>query len=223
MARGGEQALIFIISGPAGVGKTTLCRNLIARCGERFAIAVTATTRPPRQGEIAGRDYYFLDRQEFLHLLAKNAFCEHSTVHGQHLYGLTWAEVRRHIERGVDILLTVDVQGAAKLQRLAMDDATGYLNGRVVTIFLLPPADEELCSRILCRGPLDEGELERRMRSAHCEIELADCYDYAIPSGTAEETLCRMLNIHAAEKMRNRQGKTLPSTWCSNLPGRPLG
>ncbi|MDR3117254.1 MAG: 50S ribosome-binding GTPase [Puniceicoccales bacterium] len=196
--------LLFIISGPTGVGKTTLCRNLLARCGKKFAIAVTTTTRPPREGEVTGRDYYFVDRERFERMLAEDAFHEHSTVHGQHLYGLTKAEVQRHFDRCRDILLNADVQGATKLRRLAAEDSSGLLHGRVVTTFLLPPPEEELRDRVLRRGPMEREELERRIGSARGEVARASSYDYTIPAGTAEETLKNMLHIHAAEKMRNR-------------------
>lgn len=197
--------LIFIISGPAGAGKTTLCRNLVARCGERFAFAITTTTRPPRPGEVDGRDYFFIGREEFIRLLGEDAFFEHSTVHGVHLYGLTKGEVRRHCERGNDVLLTVDVQGARKLRQLSESDDGECLRDRVVTIFLLPPPVNELRERILRRGPVSAEEMERRIRSAHAEIGNAPFYDYTIPPDTADETLRNMLHICEAERMRNHR------------------
>jgi guanylate kinase len=196
--------LIFIISGPAGAGKTTLCRNLVARCGEFYTFAVTTTTRPPRPDEVDGRDYFFVDREEFSRLLTEDAFFEHSTVHGIHLYGLTKREVQQHCERGSNVLLTVDVQGAKKLHRLSIDGSDECLRGRVVTIFLLPPSMDELRARILRRGPVPADEMERRLHSARLEMESAPSYDYTIPPDTADETLRNMQHICAAEHMRNR-------------------
>ncbi|MDR3316474.1 MAG: hypothetical protein LBS68_00115 [Puniceicoccales bacterium] len=198
----GRGPLALIISGPAGVGKTTLCRNLVAIHGDRFAYAVTTTTRPPRSGERDGYDYYFVGRDKFQELLGHNAFYEHATVHGQHLYGLTRGEMERHFSVGHDVLLCMNVQGAMKLHRLAMAESEHFLHGRVVTIFLLPPDFNELRTRIQLRESIDEGELRRRMESIQGELRDSVYYDYLVPPGSRELALQNLIHIYHAEKMR---------------------
>ncbi|MDR2576674.1 MAG: guanylate kinase [Puniceicoccales bacterium] len=198
----GRGPLVLIISGPAGAGKTTLSHNLVALAPERFARAVTTTTRQPRAAEKDGYDYYFVSRKRFVELLERDAFYEHAQVHGEQFYGLTKGEVERHFSSGRDVLLCMDVQGAAQLHRMAREDSGHFLRGRVVTIFLLPPNFDELRERVRQREPMPDEELERRMASMTEEMRNSAFYDYLIPPGTAEEALHNFLHIYHAEKMR---------------------
>jgi guanylate kinase len=196
--------LIFVISGPTGVGKTTLCRSVVGALPNRIITAVTTTTRPPRSNEVSGVDYYFTAKDEFLRMRNRGEFLEYSRVHREHFYGLTHSEIRRHFDNGLDVLLNLDVQGAAKLRELARDDESSILHGRVVSVFLLPPPADKLIRRIRHRGPMPKRELALRLESIRNEVHMARTYDYSIPPGNKRSTFDAMRHIYRAEKLRNR-------------------
>jgi guanylate kinase len=165
--------------------------------------AVTTTTRPPRPGERDGIDYHFFCEHSFLEILAADGFLEHSRVHNQYLYGLRRQEVEKHLHGNRDILLNVNIDGAAKLRSSLETQKSSLPHLRVVTIFLLPPPLEELIRRIRQRSRMDDRELESRIHSLQAEIAAASSYHYSIPNGTPEETLDNMRHIYHAENMRN--------------------
>jgi guanylate kinase len=187
--------LIFVISGPTGVGKTTLCHNLVTRHSSTFARAITTTTREPRPGERDGHDYYFVDWERFQELIGNGAFCEHSLVHERYLYGITFEELERHLAAGRNVLVTMNVGGAMKLQHLAREVPGHPLRGRVVTVFLLPPDPEELCRRVLRRGPMGRDEFQWRMAAVPEELRGAAAYDHVLPPDSEEKTLAALLEI----------------------------
>ncbi|MDR2677308.1 MAG: guanylate kinase [Puniceicoccales bacterium] len=196
--------LIFVISGPTGVGKTTLCRSIVSTFPGQIITAITTTTRLPRSHEINGVDYYFTTKDEFLRMRSEGEFLEYSRVHREHFYGLTHLEISQHFKNGLDVLLNLDVQGAAKLRELAREEENTTLHGRVVNIFLLPPSDSELIRRIRRRGPMSKSELALRLESIRSEVRVAHTYDYSIPPGNKRATFEAMRHIYRAEKLRNR-------------------
>jgi guanylate kinase len=198
--------LIFVISGPTGVGKTTLCRNIVGTFPGQIITAVTTTTRPLRSTERNGVDYYFIGKEEFTRMRDEGEFLEYSRVHREHFYGLTHSEIRRHFDNGLDVLLNLDVQGTAKLRELAREKENTILHGRVVSVFLLPPPDGELVRRIRRRGPMSKRELTLRLESIRNEVRMARTYDYSIPPGNKRFTFDAMRHIYHAEKLRNRHG-----------------
>ncbi|MDR1457005.1 MAG: 50S ribosome-binding GTPase [Puniceicoccales bacterium] len=196
--------LIFIISGPTGVGKTTLCRNIVGAFSEQIVAAITTTTRQPRIGETSGVDYHFTTKDEFMRMRDRGEFLEYSRVHGEHFYGLTRGEIARHFQDDLDVLLNVDVQGAAKLCELAQDSVNAMLHDRVVSVFLIPPPDNVLVRRIRRRGVISKKELQSRLESIRREVRVANTYDYAIQPGNRRSTFESMMYIYRAEKLRNR-------------------
>ncbi|MDR1438318.1 MAG: hypothetical protein LBI69_04670 [Puniceicoccales bacterium] len=188
--------LVLIISGPTGAGKTTLCHGLIAKFPKHIAAAVTTTTRLPRVGEVDGVDYYFTSKEAFCQRIAEGKFLEYSTVHNDHFYGISDEEISRHFSSGRDILLNMNVDGAMKLKQLSKSRSSAIFYCRVITIFLLPPPMDEVMRRIQMRGPMSIEEWERRQKSIHSEMSMAQFYDYSIQPDTREKMVDYLLNIY---------------------------
>lgn len=200
------EGLLFIVSGPAGSGKTTLCDRLLADHPE-VARIVTATSRPPREGEVDGKDYYFFSEEGFQQRIENGEFFEWARVHN-HYYGCLRREVRGKIQENQDLLLNIDVQGAATFRKEVRSD--DLLRGKLVTVFVCPPSSAEIQRRLEQRGQDEGAEIQRRLKNAEEEIRQWRHYDYCLLSGTREEDYQSFLSIFRAEKMRNRQ-KVNPS------------
>ena len=191
--------LLVLISAPSGGGKTTLCQQLLL-ARPQMTRAVTCTTREPREGERDGVDYYFLDAASFLKRLQAGNFLEHATVYGNS-YGTLKAEVLGKLRQGKDVLLNVDVQGAATIREKAQEDAE--LKRALVSVFLTPPSMEVLEARLRKRGTDSAAVIQKRLGVARQEIGQWKNFDYLLLSSTMQEDLRRMLAIVEAEKMRS--------------------
>ncbi len=191
-----ESGFLFIVSGPAGIGKTTVCDQMLKEIAgvER---AVTSTTREPRRGEIDTVDYYFFDHDTFQAKIDAGAFYEYAQVHNQ-LYGTLKSEVQGKLAIGIDLLLNIDVQGAAQMRETAQNDP--LLKGKVITIFIMPPTIEVLAARLRGRGTDAEDEIQRRMAVAVEEMLLSKHYDHKIVSATREEDLAALVAIYESTR-----------------------
>jgi len=178
-------ARILIVSGPSGVGKSSVCRRLLER--ERMVLSVSATTRAPRGAEVDGRDYFFLTDAEFRRRAAAGEFLEWAEVHGATLYGTPAAPVQEHIAAGRHVLLDIDVQGAAQVRtqgaRLAIP---------VASVFLHPPSLDELRHRLEGRHDTAPDVIERRLDHARAEIARADQYDLEVINESLEATVAQI-------------------------------
>jgi guanylate kinase len=190
--------LLIVISAPSGGGKTTLCKQLLL-ANPSMTRAVTCTTRPPRPGEQDGVDYYFLDAGSFLKRVQAGNFLEHATVFG-HSYGILKSEVLGKLRLGRDVLLNVDVQGAATIRERAEDDAE--LKQALVQVFLTPPSLGILEERLKRRGTDSAQVIQKRLSVAKQEIAQWKNFDYLIISTSIAEDLRRMQCVIEAEKMR---------------------
>ena len=168
--------MILILSGPSGSGKSSIYKAAIGGIGG-IEFSVSCTTRRPRPGEIDGRDYYFISREKFDSLVAEHAFAEHAEVHGN-CYGTLKSELTGRIRRGIDVLLDIDVQGAAQLRALCSDSSE--FCRACVFIFIMPPSFEELERRLRTRGTETEESILRRLANAKGEMEHAGEYDHVI-------------------------------------------
>tara|TARA_E500000178_G_scaffold81752_1_gene80002 strand:+ start:7523 stop:8170 length:648 start_codon:yes stop_codon:yes gene_type:complete len=204
----GDKGRLLIVSGPAGSGKTTVCNRLL-EVSPKLERVITATTRAPRGDERDGLDYYFLNAADFEERIGRDAFYEYARVHGNH-YGTLKSEVQEKLLSGMDLLLNIDVQGAASFRQTADQDP--LLKGRIATVFIMPPSREELEKRLRGRGTDTEEEVRRRLHVAEEEMKQAPLYDYILMSADKDADFHQLLAIYQSEGKRDRP---------SNPSGRP--
>jgi len=198
MAEKKPAPLLILISAPSGAGKTTLCELLLQACPD-MTRAVTCTTREPRKGEQDSVDYHFLKAEDFLRRLQAGNFLEHATVYGNS-YGLLKSELLGKLRSGRDVLLNVDVQGAATIRAAAEEEPE--LKRALVTVFLTTPSLEVLEARLKSRNADDSAVIKKRLAAAKQEVAQWKNFDYLVISTSKAEDLRRTLAIVEAEKMR---------------------
>jgi guanylate kinase len=205
MSDANHNPLLIVISAPSGGGKTTLCRQLLV-ANPNMTRAVTCTTRLPREGEADTVDYYFLDATSFLKRVQAGNFLEHATVFGNS-YGILKSEVLSKLRQGKDVLLNVDVQGAATIRDRAESDPE--LKEALVQVFLTPPSLAILEERLKKRGTDAPPVIQKRLSVARQEIAQWKNFDYLIISTSINEDLRRMQCVLEAEKMRVKRRQPL--------------
>ncbi len=186
-----ERGLLIVVSGASGTGKGTVCKKILDDMPQ-VAYSISATTRTPRPGEVDGREYYFLSRDEFTAWIDGGKFLEFAEVYGN-FYGTPLNKIEERLNRGEDILLEIDVQGALNVKRKCPDG---------VYIFLLPPSLHELKRRIEGRGTETPESLRRRLANAVAEIEIGREYTYVVVNDSVERAAAQIEAIIAAEKCR---------------------
>ena len=169
----GKRGVLFVFSGPSGVGKGTLKAKLFEEFADQIAYSVSATTRGPREGEVDGKDYFFISRQEFERRVKNNEFLEHAEFAGN-CYGTPRAYVEKLLDSGMNVVLEIDVQGALQVMK-SMPEC--------VSVFILPPSFEELEHRLRGRGTETEEKVRERLGTAKRELPYAPQYDYQIVNG----------------------------------------
>lgn len=184
-----RKGMLLVISGPSGTGKGTLIERLMKE-DPTLVFSVSATTREPRPGEINGVHYHFVTNEQYDQLVAENAFVEYANVHGNR-YGTLRSEVYERLERGENVVLDIDVQGA--LNVIASEKEK-------VSIFILPPSMQELRSRLTGRGTETEEAVERRLHNAVWEISQKDKYQYKVINDDLDTCLRTLQAIIEAEK-----------------------
>jgi len=194
----GSGPLLILVSAPSGGGKTTLCHQVLAARPD-MTRAITCTTRAPRPAETDGLDYYFFQPAEFQRRQQAGEFIEHATVFGWS-YGILRAELLDKLSSGRDVLLNVDVQGAATIRERARSEPA--LKRALVTVFLTPPSIKVLEQRLKKRASDATQEIHKRLGIARQEIAQWQAFDYLLISLSVQEDLRRMLAIIEAEKMR---------------------
>lgn len=194
----GGSPLLVLVSAPSGAGKTTLCDELL-KADARFRRAITCTTRPPRNGERDGVDYYFLDRATFHRRVEAGDFLEHATVHGNS-YGTLKSEVLDRLRQGQDVLLNIDVQGAAAVRIEAA--RVLELRRALVTVFIVAPSRAELERRLRNRATDSEEVIQRRLAAARGEMEHWHEFDYLVISDTVPNGTRQLQVLAEAERMK---------------------
>jgi guanylate kinase len=198
MVKSSAAPLLILISAPSGGGKTTLCEQLL-KARPEMTRAITCTTREPRKGEKDGVDYHFFSATEFLKRLQAGNFLEHATVYGNS-YGILKSELLAKLRQNQDVLLNVDVQGAATIREQA--ETEPELRRALVTVFLTPRSLAVLEERLKKRGADAEAVIQKRLAVARQEVAQWKNFDYLLESTTKAEDLRRMQEIISAEKMR---------------------
>lgn len=191
--KSGRRGLLFVVSAPSGAGKTTLCREMVSLI-PNLDYSISYTTRPIRPREKHGKDYYFIDRNEFEQSIERGEFAEWAEVHG-HLYGTHQGILEKNMEQGRDIILDVDAQGAALLK-------ARFKEG--IFIYILPPSLSALKDRLYEREADSAEEIERRLNQARKEIETIDQYSYRIVNDDFKQASRELEFVICAERLRLR-------------------
>ena len=185
-----RKGLLFVVSGPSGAGKGTICKKLIEKID--IELSVSMTTRQPRPGEEEGRNYFFVPEEDFIRTMNKDGFLEYAKVYGNY-YGTPKEAVMRKLDEGRDVVLEIDIQGALKIRE-------SYPNG--IFIFILPPSMTELRKRITGRGSETEDAINLRLGETLKEVAYIDKYDYCIVNNEIDEAVARVAAIIKAEHSR---------------------
>jgi len=195
-----RKGLLLVISGPAGVGKGTIDISLISRNSD-IRMSVSATTRPPRPGEIDGVHYFFKSEEEFQSMINSGAFLEYMRVFNTHYYGTPKSFVEQELDEGRSVILEIDVQGAMRV-KAAYPDA--------VLIFIAPPSMSELKSRLIHRGTESSEAIDRRFETAFQEMEYVNRYDYVVVNDILDLAIARTEDIIVAERCKvSRNGELI--------------
>lgn len=201
-----RNGMVLILSGPSGSGKSTLYKKALQTVGG-FEFSVSCTTRQPREGEVNGVDYHFVTHDRFRELLAQDAFAEHAEVHGN-FYGTLKSELVSRMERGMDVLLDIDVQGAMQLRTLCEKEP--FFADSCVFVFVMPPSYTELEKRLRGRGSETEESLTRRLKNARTEMEYWNKYDYVILNDELESAAARFTALIETQRLSVNRIKEAP-------------
>lgn len=183
-----RQGQLFVVSAPSGTGKTTVVERLVQRVPD-LRMSCSYTSRAPRTGEADGVDYHFVSRATFEHMRDQQAFLEHASVF-ENYYGTSKAETEAWLERGQDLVLVIDVQGARQVRALR----------RTVAIFVMPPSPEVLEERLRGRSRDDDAAIARRLTVARSEVECYEDYDYVVVNDDLDECVRTLEAIVLAER-----------------------
>lgn len=186
-----ERGLLIVVSGPSGAGKGTICKRLLETNNDTM-LSISCTTREPRKGEVNGKNYFFIDRKEFEDMINNDGFIEYAEVYGNY-YGTPKKFVEEHLEKGKDVLLEIDIQGALQVKEKFQEG---------VFVFILPPSMEELKNRIINRGTESEKEILRRFEAAYKEINYVSRYNYFIINDQVNVATEKLQAVLIAEKCR---------------------
>ncbi len=202
-----ERGILFVISSPSGGGKGTLIRRILTHM-PRLGYSVSWTTRAPRQGEVDGREYHFVSLEDFTAARERGEFLEWASVHGN-FYGTSLKVVERDLAAGRDIVLEIDVQGAATLRRLGIE---------AVSIFILPPSFEILRRRLTGRQSENSDTLALRLQNSRGEVEHYREFDYVVLNDDVDRAATQLASIVYAERARRVRQERLAERVLATFP-----
>lgn len=184
-----RKGLLLVVSGPSGAGKGTICKELISK-NDDIKLSVSATTRKPRNGEVHGVNYFFIEKEKFEEMIDNGEFLEYAQIY-DNFYGTPKAAIMECLENGQDVVLEIEMQGAKQIKEV-------YPEG--VFIFVLPPSLDELKNRIVGRGTETKEEIEKRFSCAFEEINQIVNYDYFVVNKDVTKSVKEVESIILAEK-----------------------
>ncbi|MBI4400332.1 MAG: guanylate kinase [Nitrospirae bacterium] len=189
-----RRGLLFVVSAPSGAGKTTLCKELVSVV-PGLQQSISYTTRQPRPGEVHGREYFFVDEAVFQGMVQRNEFAEWAPVYG-HFYGTPRSALTDMMEKGIDVLLEIDVQGAMQIKKKFAD---------AIYIYILPPSIKALRARLLQRGSDSPEEVQRRLQKAREEVWSYREYYYIVRNEDMKQALKELEAIVLAERSKTKR------------------
>lgn len=190
-----RRGFMLVLSSPSGAGKTTIARKVL-ESEKKLVLSISVTTRPKRNSEKEGSDYFFVDETIFSQMVDNRQFLEHAQVYGYY-YGTPRASIEELLAVGTDVLFDIDWQGTQQLKQTALND--------LVSVFILPPTIEDLEKRLYTRGEDSEEVVRKRMRQAQHECSHWAEYDYVIVNETLEESIQKVRSIVQAERLKRRR------------------
>lgn len=191
-----KKGCLIVFSGPSGAGKDTILNKIMGE-KENLKLSVSHTTRPPREGEVNGKNYYFVSKQEFIKMIENGEMLEYATYCGNY-YGTSAVKVQDELEKGNDVILEIEVQGAEQIMKKVPE---------TLSIFILPPSLAELKKRLKNRGTDGDEVINRRVKEAEKEIALAHNYDYVIINDDIEKSAKKVLKIIELQEMKSQNMK----------------
>lgn len=192
MIKRNEQGILIVVSGPSGCGKSTV-DNLLIKKRKNIIMSVSDTTRPPRNGEVNGKDYNFITAKEFENNIKNDKYLEYAKVHANKYYGTPSKFVNNKLKEGIDVILEIDIEGARKIKEKRSD---------AVFIFIMPPSMEILKSRLVLRKAETKEQIVERFKTAYKEINEVSKYNYVIVNDNVDDSVNRMSSIIDSEKSR---------------------
>ena len=184
-----NRGILYVISGPSGVGKGTVCRQLVEK-RNNLSVSVSATTRKPRTEDKEGITYFFKTEEQFKQMIQQDKFLEWAVYNGNY-YGTPVDAVNEKLEKGEDIILEIEVQGALKVMEKCKD---------AVSIFIAPPDEETLYTRLRCRGTETEEEIKKRVNAAKAELMQKEKYDFIVVNDILKNAVCEIESIMKNQK-----------------------